>query len=1683
MNEVEARRAEQLRDMAYMALTRGDMQEAKEAIQALMPFDRKESLRLLTSLGIETNDAEAAESALRDLKKVARQDPYTGYLSARIDYMKGKRASIVGPLENLLRKNMSAQIRERVCNLLGRICRQLGESKKAAHYDLEASKLAAPGLASNEYGNYLFDLHHIADIPQEEQRKEAARFDDFFSNVDRFFHRRRTSEQPLRIGYISSDFRYHVVLRFVAAMLWGHGKTPFSVYAYMTGNEDAFSRELSGRVDVWRNLSGLSPEKAARLIYDDEIDILIELGGHTVGNSLKILAYKPAPIQISGIGYWASTGLSAIDYFLGDIYLDDEDTQKAFTEQLLILPHTHFCYTEVGDIPMPADEPPCIRNGFVTFGSFNDFGKLSDETLRLWAQIMNRIPDSRLLLKGNIFSDPENRQYALRRLEKMGIASGRIETRKFTVDYLNEYADMDIALDTFPYPGGGTTCDAIFMGVPVVTLAGKDHGGRFGKSLLFNLGLNELVAYTSEEYVSKAVGLAGDRELLSVFRKNLRIMMRNSPLMDGEQYRKDLTAAYMQVWNTYIRTQWMPNKADIPMLADRMENLFEEGDRHQALAVAESVWAAVPEDLEIVLRLAAMAIKLEASSLAGEVTKWLRSEIPEDGYVSYLAAASARLSGDMPEAYRLTNDALLDPQMTHENKGAVFYLKGGLQQEDKKYGEAADMYLSATKYFGAAEQKAEAYSRYLLCMYLNNQDASILTKASKEYGAFFDHVSPYVHDPSADHHDMLRIGYLLHGIEDVDDVPFFQVLFQYFDRRRFRVYGYVVDREPDRFHLIAQFATAWTDLSDLSYEAAARSIHQDEIDILVDLTGHSQGNALPILAYKPAPVQLSGIGYPVTTGLSAVDYFVTDKHAAEKEAESYYTEKLLRLPESQFCFAIPRNASRYAVHAPVCDRGYITFGVFAEWGKVTDEALRTWADILHRVDESRLLVRDDVFSEEPASSNALERMKAAGIDTDRVDVAAHRDNHFLAYEQVDVLLDTFPRTGKRALIEALYMGIPVVVKKGNSPSERVGASILANVELNSLCAPNLEVYAETAVRLAKDTDNLSELHLTLRRRLLRSAVMEPQRYMDALEEAYGRIFAEWEETAANKKALKENIERRWKRFQKAREENNLAEAVAPGGRLAAANVNISETFLQMADAYYNLADTAHCLYWTRGAELTNPSGRASLLAWLGWAQESRALPLTSVTTRREMLYTLSSKKSMQYLCHVVRMQLASLLFRLGEMEAARKLYIEASARAEGSMFECATAYGSSLLSYNGLDISGEDLLKKSMKYSEFYRDIVPFQHDHNRNHKGKIRIGYISSDFRLHVMFHFYWAFFAFRNRNRFELYVYNRGGKNSDMYTEILKQQTDGWRDVEKKPYDEVAKIIYDDNVDILFDLSGHTAGGGIPAFAYKPAPIQICGLGYMATTGLNTIDYFLTDGFVDPPGTHENCFVEKLLYVTTQFCYAVMGKDQYPASMGAPCKKRGWILFGVFNHYRKLTDEMLLVWKKILFRVPGSKILFKGDLLGSMELQEAAYQRFKALGYPMDRVLFEGATEDYMQRYLDDVDIALDTYPWPGGGTTCDALYMGVPVVSRYGERRSTRFSYGILHTVGLGELAAATTEEYIEKAVALASDTDFLDILHKNLRPMMEKSPLMDATLYIKEVEAHYENIWKHWQDGGE
>jgi len=338
-------------------------------------------------------------------------------------------------------------------------------------------------------------------------------------------------------------------------LLQQHDHLQFEVFCYSNATTiDGITSSLRSNADHWRQIAGMNNHQVAEQVRKDAIDILIDLSGHTSGNRLLVFARKPAPVQISYLGYPGTTGLSAIDYRLTDCFADPPGlTEHLHAEKLHRLSRTNWCFAAPEDAP-PVQPPPASCRDHVTFGSFNNFAKVTDEVLQSWWTILRHVPRSRLLLKCAIFETKRVCEQVTGIFTAQGIEPGRLELQGWQPDHamhLTLYNEMDIALDTFPYNGTTTTCDALWMGVPVITLAGPAHASRVGMSLMSSIGLSETIATTTVEYVGLAVALAQDQDRLKTIRLGLRDRMRRSPLMDAERFARDVEAAYRQMWRNW----------------------------------------------------------------------------------------------------------------------------------------------------------------------------------------------------------------------------------------------------------------------------------------------------------------------------------------------------------------------------------------------------------------------------------------------------------------------------------------------------------------------------------------------------------------------------------------------------------------------------------------------------------------------------------------------------------------------------------------------------------------------------------------------------------------------------------------------------------------------------------------------------------------------------------------------------------------------------------------------------------------------------------------------------------------------------------------------------------------------------------------------------------------------------
>jgi predicted O-linked N-acetylglucosamine transferase (SPINDLY family) len=405
----------------------------------------------------------------------------------------------------------------------------------------------------------LFVLHYSPRLSPKEIAAEhflwGKTYGDPLTPAHPCFDNDRDTGRPLRIGYVSPDFRIHAVVFFIQPVLAAHDQRRFTVHCYSdVAKPDRVTEQLRAHPVVWRDIAGKSDEEVFDLIRSDRIDILIDLAGHSGGNRLPLFALRPAPLQVNWLGYADTTGIGAMDYRVTDAKADPPGlTEQYHTEELLRLPDTFLCYRPGEDFP-PEGPAPFLRTGHVTFGCFSNFAKVNGELLELWAAVLAAVPGSRLLIKSSGLSDVTVQERVIPPFRARGVAAERVEIigrAKSVVSHLEDYHRVDIALDTFPYAGTTTICEALWMGVPVVTLGGRTHVTRVGVSLLSAVGVPELAAENAEEFVAAAAALAGDRRRLLELRKGLRGMMRNSPLTDNVRFTQNLELAYRNIWSRW----------------------------------------------------------------------------------------------------------------------------------------------------------------------------------------------------------------------------------------------------------------------------------------------------------------------------------------------------------------------------------------------------------------------------------------------------------------------------------------------------------------------------------------------------------------------------------------------------------------------------------------------------------------------------------------------------------------------------------------------------------------------------------------------------------------------------------------------------------------------------------------------------------------------------------------------------------------------------------------------------------------------------------------------------------------------------------------------------------------------------------------------------------------------------
>ena len=446
-------------------------------------------------------------------------------------------------------------------NNMGLVLQDQGRLKEAGEYFRRALKID-PNLVK-AYSNFLLSLLYDSEYDLDYIFAEHKKWNDFFGHPSMkrppaLHINSPRQDRRLCIGYVSPDFRDHSCAWFFEPLLEFHNRDKVEIFCYgEIRNEDTVTARIRELSDSWYCTKGISDMEVVKQIRSDGIDILVDLAGHTKGNRLPVFALKPAPVQMTWLGYNFTTGLEAIDYRLSDNWLTPLKGRERFSERIHNLNRCSLVYRPPAKTPEPA-EPAFESNGHITFGSFNSLSKVSSRTISLWARVLNETPGSKLVLKARQSRDYGSRERILRLFSEQRISNNRVIFKEYatnTFEHLTHYHEIDLALDTFPYNGTTTTCEALWMGVPVVTLTGNHTVSRWGLSLVAALGLEELAAKSEDEYCAIIKSLIYNHRRLKALKKGMRDRLISSPLCDARGFADAVEEAFGTMWKRWCDKQ------------------------------------------------------------------------------------------------------------------------------------------------------------------------------------------------------------------------------------------------------------------------------------------------------------------------------------------------------------------------------------------------------------------------------------------------------------------------------------------------------------------------------------------------------------------------------------------------------------------------------------------------------------------------------------------------------------------------------------------------------------------------------------------------------------------------------------------------------------------------------------------------------------------------------------------------------------------------------------------------------------------------------------------------------------------------------------------------------------------------------------------------------------------------
>jgi|GEM_PF-272320 len=1098
-------------------------------------------------------------------------------------------------------------------NNFGNLLRDLGRFTEAD--SLYAKALQHQPDYMSAFSNRLFTANYRADLTLDQwfglYQDYALQFEAPLRPSWPEHQNDRDLTRRLRVGYVSADFKDHSVAKFLEPVLAQHDRNQVEVVCFSAdAMQDMVTLRFKQLANRWHDVAALSDVQMCDLVQKEAIDILVDLSGHTLGNRLLVFARKPAPVQMTWLGYGATTGLTAIDYFLCDPRMVPPEFAPYCSEQLLYLP-VIAPFTAPDNSP-DVNELPTLARPVFSFGSLARTSRINDEVIAVWSALLKVVPESQLILDQRPFQDPVTCEDYWRRFEAQGIARKRLVLR-CSKPYWNAYHDIDVALDPFPHNAGTTTYEALWMGVPVISLRDRPPMGRFGDSILSAVGLNDWVVDTKDAYIERAVIAARDLGDLSALRLNLRKRLIASPLMDGKGFTRALEQRYREAWQTWCdgtvevtKAAVVKSKSKAKLGKDKTARTVKPAETN-LVASQKKLLASIDDPL----RLKAWQQKFQNGqydSLAQEVAGALQLN-PNDANALHMRALCSMMWGRPAEAIPdLRRAAELMPRNPEvwDHLGVALNRTGQSQQAHQAYLKGmplntnrADIWNNACKnatslyrhdlaieygeravtirpnfytawnnlgmaYAGANQlQKAEAAYRQVFKLAPDYAEAhNNLANLLKDWGRFaeaevcyaealrykpdyaiafsnrlftcnyrsdltldawfalyqeFSHrfEEPlklnwprHLNDRNPDRR--LRVGYVSGDFREHAVAKFLEPVLAQHDRRQIELVLFntspAFDAATPRFKALAD---QWFDLMALTDEQAAAFVVNQKIDILIDLSGHTFGNRLLMFARKPAPVQMTWLGYGTTTGLKAIDYFLCDARMVPPEFASYCSEKPRYLPVIAPFTAPQDTPSVNALPAEHPDSaGCFTFGSLARTSRMSEGVLNTWATLLKAVPHARLVLDQRPFQDAVTCEDYWRRFESLGIERQRVVLRCSKP-HWNAYADIDVALDPFPHNAGTTTYEALWMGVPVVSLRDRPPMGRFGDAILSAVGMADWVVDTPAAYVQRGVKAAHEITDLAHLRRELRARLLASPLMDAPGFTRALEANLRDAWQQW----------------------------------------------------------------------------------------------------------------------------------------------------------------------------------------------------------------------------------------------------------------------------------------------------------------------------------------------------------------------------------------------------------------------------------------------------------------------------------------------------------------------------------------------------------------------------------------------